>query len=153
MSKILMWRSSLVYTIVLSQIHRFWVTMFLSIFRLLIVYSVSMSHTLVVQSRPPLTIFPFLLLIELTGISWPINCTAGAASSSRSKIFIIGSLEHVATLDWRTMQHMFTIFSWQLMVLIKENLSLFELSILSTDNKCMSLSAQITIELSSRAQM
>lgn len=38
MSNILTWRSSLVYTIVLSQIHRFYVTMFLSIFLLHIVF-------------------------------------------------------------------------------------------------------------------
>jgi len=126
-SKILTCRSSLVYTIVLSQIHRFCVTMFLSIFLLQIVYYVSISQTLVVQSRPPLTILPFLWLIELTGISCPTSWTVGVLSSSKSKILIIGSLEQVATFDWLTMQHMFTILSWQFKVLIRERLSFYVL--------------------------
>jgi hypothetical protein len=69
-----------------------------SILRLQIVYYVEMSQTLVVQSLPPLTIFPFLWLTELIGISWPTSCTGVVESFSKSNILMIGSLEQVATI-------------------------------------------------------
>jgi hypothetical protein len=40
---------------------------------------------------------------------------------------IIGSLEQVATFDWLTMQHMFTILSWLFKVLIRDRLSFYVL--------------------------
>ena len=99
MSKIRMWRSSLVCIKVLLHSHRFYVHILRSIFLLQIVCWVSKSQTLVVQSRPPLTIILFLWLIELIGISWPFSSRSGFESFFvMSNILIMGSLEHVAIL-------------------------------------------------------